>query len=83
MNSIQPADRHDGKVRLIVNYSSPKEKGINFFINKDTYPSRMDGMKEVLFAINYCGRGCRFAKCDWQSAYKHLAVRHGLSLIHI
>ena len=30
VNAIQPADRHDGKVRLIVNYSSPKEKGINF-----------------------------------------------------
>ena len=77
VNSLQPADRHDGKVRLIINYSSPKGRGINSFITKDTYPARMGGMKEVLYALNWCGRGARFSKNDWCSAYKHLAVRHG------
>ena len=77
INSLQTADRPDGKVRLIVNYSAPRGKGLNAFISKRTYPARMGGMREVLFAINFCGVGCQFAKCDWQQAYKHLGVRHG------
>ena len=41
----------------------------------DGYPTLMGGMKEILVALNYVGRGAKFFKCDWNQAYKHIGVR--------
>ena len=76
INSLQPADKHNGTVRLIINQSSPKGRSINDFVDKKRYPCRMGGLKEVLVAVNYVGKGGKFAKCDWKAAYKHLGVKH-------
>ena len=35
-------------------------------------------MHEILVAINYCGRGAKFSKCDWNAAYKHIALALGM-----
>ena len=74
INSIQTAPKPNGKVRIIGNMSAPKGRGVNAFIDKKWYPSEMGGMPEILIALSYCGRGAKFAKCDWNAAYKHVAV---------
>ena len=74
VNSLQTAPKPNGKVSIILNQSSPKGAGVNAFIKKDHYPCEMGGMQEILWALNFCGRGARFAKCDWNAAYKHIAV---------
>ena len=74
VNSLQTAPKPNGKVRIILNMSTPKEAGVNDFIRKEHYPCEMGGMKELVWAINYCGKGAKFAKCDWNAAYKHIAV---------
>ena len=74
INSIQTAPKPNGKIHIIGNMSAPKGKGVNAFIDKKWYPSEMGGMPEILVALNYCGRGAKFAKCDWNAAYKHVAV---------
>ena len=48
---------------------------MNQFISKDEYPPKMGGLKEIIFALNYCGRGAVFTKSDWNAAYKHVAVQ--------
>ena len=78
INSIQTAPKPNGKVRIIENMSAPKGKGVNAFIDKKHYPSEMGGMPEILVALNHCGRGAKFAKCDWNAAYKHIAVALGM-----
>ena len=75
VNSLQTAPRSDGKVRLILNYSAPKKRGVNQSIDKKAYPAMMGGMKEILIALNFCGRGALFFKCDMVAAYKHIHVR--------
>ena len=77
VNSLQVAPKPDGKPRIILNMSSPPGEGVNAFIKKDEYPPIMGGMKEILVALNYVGRGAKFFKCDWNSAYKHVGVRPG------
>ena len=78
INSIQTAPKPNGKVRIIENMSAPKGKGVNDSIDKKWFPSEMGGMPEILYALNYCGRGAKFAKCDWNAAYKHIAVMLGM-----
>ena len=75
VNPLQTAPKPDGKVRIILNQSSPKGKGVNQSIKKDEYPARMGGMKRILWALNHCGMGAIFFKCDYVAAYKHLHVR--------
>ena len=75
VNSLQTAPKPNGKVRIILNQSSPKGKGVNQSIKKKEYPVQMGGMKHNLYALNHCGRNSLFFKCDWQSAYKHIHVQ--------
>ena len=75
INSMQTAPKPFGKVRIIMNQSKPKGESVNDFIDADRYPAEMGGMKEILFAINYVGRGATFAKVDWNAAYKHVGVQ--------
>ena len=65
VNSLQTKIKANGRLRLIMNESPPKGKGVNQFISKKEYPPRMGGMEEIILALNYCGRGAVFAKCDW------------------
>ena len=74
-SSIQTAPKPNGKVRLIVNMSSPEGKSVNDFIDSSDYPSRMGGLPEILKALDLCGRGALFFKADYNAAYKHLAVK--------
>ena len=74
VNSLQTAPKPNGKVRIILNQSSPEGASVNDFIDKRHYPSDMGGIKEIVWALNACGRGALFAKCDWNAAYKHVSV---------
>ena len=67
VNSMQTAPKPNGKVRIILNMSAPKKKGVNQSIGKKEYPVEMDGMVEILRALNFCGQGAMFFKCDWVS----------------
>ena len=62
-------------IRIIINQSAPKEKSINDFLDKKAYPSFMGGVRELLRALNYCGKDCEMAKVDWCNAYKHFYVK--------
>ena len=75
VNPLQTAPKSNGSVRIILNQSSPKGRGVNQSIEKDAYPVRMGGMKKILWALNHCGRGALFFKCDYVAAYKHVHVR--------
>ena len=66
VNSLQTAPKPNGKVRIILNQSTPKGEGVNQSIKKNEYPVQMGGMKHILYALNYCGRNALFFKCDWQ-----------------
>ena len=77
VNSLQVAPKPCGKPRIILNMSDPPGQGVNAYIRKDEYPALMGGMKEILVALNYVGRGAKFFKCDWNQAYKHIGVRPG------
>ena len=75
VNSLQTAPKPNGKVRIILNFSAPKKRGVNQSIDKKAYPAEMGGMKEILRALNFCGPGALFFKCDFVSAYKHIHVQ--------
>ena len=75
VNSLQVAPKANGKPRIILNMSDPPGSGVNAFIDKREYPPIMVGMKEILVALNYLGRGAKFFKCNWNSAYKHVGVK--------
>ena len=67
VNSLQTAPKPNGKVRIILNMSAPKKKGVNQSINKKDYPAEMGGMVDIVRALNFCGVGAIFFKCDWVS----------------
>ena len=50
INSLQTKIKPNGRLRLIMNESLPKGKGVNQFISKKEYPPRMGGMKEIVLA---------------------------------
>ena len=62
------------KIRIIQDMSSPPGRSVNEACDRKEYPTHMGGVKELLRAINHCGRGCFMTKNDWVSAYKHLRV---------
>ena len=68
VNSLQTKIMVNGRLRLIMNQSLPKGKGVNQIIDKKEYPPRMEGMKEIILALKYCGWGAVFPKCDWNAA---------------
>ena len=74
--SIQTAPKPTGAVRIIVNSSLPKGASVNdCLLDKKMYPASMEGIPELLNAINFCGKNCRFCKMDWVNAYKHFWVK--------
>ena len=63
-----------GAVRIIINHSSPKLRSVSDFFNDSGGDNQalMGGLRELLRAINFAGRGAKIAKCDWNNAYKLL-----------
>ena len=56
-----------GAARIIVNQSSPKTVSINDNVDKDAYPCSMEGTKEWIRALNFCGNGALMMKLDWNA----------------
>lgn len=75
VSGIQVKMKPDGSTRIIINQSSPKGSSINHCLDKKTYPVKMGGIKEFVRALNFWGRGAKFCKVDWESAYKHFWIR--------
>ena len=64
----------DGKARIIMDMSSPRDRSFNDAIAKGSYPARMAMVEDLLDALNHCGRGSWLTKSDWNNAYKHFPV---------
>ena len=69
----------DGKARIIVDLSSPREgkegTSVNAGIDADEFPARMSSTAKFVETLCECGVGALICKSDWCSAYKHIAVR--------
>ena len=70
VSGIQTKEKPNGSCRIIINQSAPKHKSINDCLDKKAYDSIMGGTRELLKAINYCGRGCLFCKAGGQFQQK-------------
>jgi hypothetical protein len=64
----------NGKARVIMDLSSPRGRSVNDCIPDNMFPARMQGTKEIIDAVNHCGRDAEFTKADWNNAYKHFPV---------
>ena len=60
----------NGKARIILNLSRGKPVSVNEGIDKMEFPAVMSSTTAWIRIMIRCGKGCRFAKCDWQAAYK-------------
>ena len=74
VSGIMTKMKPTGAVRIIINQSSPKDRSINDCLIEE-YPVQMDGIREFVQALNYCGRDSVIWKADWNNAYKHFWVR--------
>ena len=63
-------------VRIILNFSRGTPAAINDGINSKDFPTAMASTEKWIRVLLRCGRGARFCKNDWASAYKHVRVRH-------
>ena len=64
----------NGKARIIINLSKGKPMSVNEGIRKEDFPTAMSSTTAWIRIMLRCGRNCRFAKCDWASAYKQIRV---------
>ena len=71
MTKIKP----NGSVRPILNFSKGVPKSLNEGINSKDFPTVMSSTENWVRVLLRCGKGARFCKNDWASAYKHLRVR--------
>ena len=74
VNGIMCKEKPNGSVRIILNLSAPKLKGVNKGINKDEFPAVMSSTQKFLEVLDRAGRGCEMVKVDWSDAYKHRPV---------
>ena len=75
----------NGKARIIIDMSSPHlgkvdltdntPSSVNSGIDKEKFPAKMAGTKDVVEVFYNHGVGCVFCKADWTAAYKHVHVR--------
>lgn len=77
INGIMCKEKPNGSVRIILNLSSPEGSSVNDGIDKDEFPAVMSSTSKFVRALHLGGgRGCVYMmKLDWESAYKHIAVR--------
>ena len=55
--------------------SDCRGKSVNDCIDKTAYPAYMGGIREIVLALNFCGRNAKICKIDWKDAYKHFWVK--------
>jgi hypothetical protein len=75
VNGIMCKEKPNGSVRIINNLSSPAGKSVNDGIDKADFPAVMSSTPKFVKAINVEGKDGYIMKIDWESAYKHIAVR--------
>ena len=75
INGIMVKEKPNGSVRIILNLSSPRDRGVNSGINKDEFPAIMSSTPKWVRSLNLVGPGGYMCKLDWASAYKHISVR--------
>ena len=84
INPIQVRLKPNGKARIILDLSAPhfdEEQppgtplSVNSGIKKEDYPAKMSNTASILETLDKVGAPAEFAKIDWQSAYKHFAVK--------
>ena len=71
MTKLKP----NGAVRPILNFSNGRPKSVNEGINSKDYPTIMTSPDEWVRILRRCGRGARFCKNDWGSAYKQIRIK--------
>ena len=69
VNGIMTRAKPTGAVRIIINQSSPKGRSINDHL-LEVSPVTMEGIREFVRALNFCGRKAVIWKADWNNAYK-------------
>ena len=69
VSGIMTKMKPTGAVRIIINQSSPKDRSINDCLTEE-YPVQMDGIREFIQALNYCGRRSVIWKADWVRFWK-------------
>ena len=74
VNGIMVREKPNGSVRVILNLSAPKGRGVNKGIKKEDFPAQMSSTSKFLEVLDRAGRGCEMVKIDWSDAYKHCAV---------
>ena len=77
VNGIMCREKPNGSVRIILNLSAPKERGVNKGIRKEEFPAEMSSTQKFLEVLARAGRNCEIVKIDWSDAYKHIAVSDG------
>ena len=77
VNGIMCKEKPNGSVRIINNLSSPEGSSVNDGINKLDFPAVMSSTPKLVRALHLGGgKGSVYMlKLDWESAYKHIAVR--------
>jgi hypothetical protein len=66
VSGIMVKIKSTGAARIIINQSSPKDRSINDCLIEE-YPVQMDGIREFIQALNFCGREAVIWKADWVS----------------
>ena len=77
VNGIMCREKPNGSVRIILNLSAPKGRGVNKGIRKEEFPAEMSSTQKFLEVLDRAGRGCEMVKVDWSDAYKHIPVSDG------
>ena len=84
INPVLVRLKPNGKARIIINMSSPHHKegetedgpkSVNHGISKDEFPATMSSVTKFCGSLMLAGCPAEMCKLDWNSAYKHQAVR--------
>ena len=74
-SGLMTKKKPNGSVRIILNFSQGKPKSLNEGINSKEFPTAMSNTDKWIRILLRCGKGARFCKIDWASAYKQLRAR--------
>ena len=74
VSGLMTKTKPNGSVRPILNFSRGVPKSLNEGINTKEFPTIMSSTEEWMRVLLRCGRGAKFCKNDWASAYKHIRV---------
>ena len=84
VNPISVKIKPNGKARVCINMSAPYKNGkevegtpmsVNDGIDKHEFPTEMSTTKDFCTSLMKAGCPAEMCKLDWNSAYKHIAVR--------